>query len=115
VRFLRREADAAVYEVGAIGPQHNATFPIQPWFYEFMRPAPIEGTVVAIVVNPLVAESVRVLIDTAYEAFYARYRNDFGHTFAGFFSDEPGFYRHSDNVLDSASHCRAVATCARVR
>jgi hypothetical protein len=43
-------------------------------------------------VNVLVAESVRVLIDTVYEAFHERYRNDFGHTFAGFFSDEPGFY-----------------------
>lgn len=43
-------------------------------------------------VNVLVAESVRVLIDAVYEAFYERYRDDFGHTFAGFFSDEPGFY-----------------------
>lgn len=43
-------------------------------------------------VNPLVAESVRVLIDTIYEAYYERYRADFGGTFAGFFSDEPGFY-----------------------
>src|SRR5690606_36066993 len=42
--------------------------------------------------NPLVRESVRILIDTVYEAFYERYRDDFGHTFAGFFSDEPGFY-----------------------
>ena len=43
-------------------------------------------------VNVLVAESVRVLIDTVYDAFYERYQEDFGHTFAGFFSDEPGFY-----------------------
>jgi hypothetical protein len=43
-------------------------------------------------VNVLVAESVRVLIDTVYEAFYDRYGSDFGQTFAGFFSDEPGFY-----------------------
>lgn len=43
-------------------------------------------------VNPLVAGSTRVLIDTVYEAFYEHYRDDFGHTFAGFFSDEPGFY-----------------------
>ncbi|CAM4104177.1 glycosyl transferase family 2 [Paenibacillus alkaliterrae] len=47
-------------------------------------------------INPLVAESVRVLIDTVYEAFYERYRNDFGHTLAGFFSDEPGFYNDKD-------------------
>ncbi len=34
-------------------------------------------------------DSVRVLIDTVYEPHYARYRDDFGKTFAGFFSDEP--------------------------
>lgn len=42
--------------------------------------------------NPLVKESVRILIDTVYEAFFARYAADFGETLAGFFSDEPGFY-----------------------
>ncbi|ULT54863.1 glycosyl transferase family 2 [Neobacillus drentensis] len=46
--------------------------------------------------NPLVKESVRVLIDTVHEAFYDRYREDFGHTIAGFFSDEPGFYNDKD-------------------
>jgi hypothetical protein len=42
--------------------------------------------------NPLVADSTRILLDTVYEAFYTRYPSDFGQTFAGFFSDEPGFY-----------------------
>ncbi|SFF08654.1 Glycosyl hydrolases family 2, sugar binding domain [Paenibacillus algorifonticola] len=42
--------------------------------------------------NPLVRDSVRILLDTVYEAFYNRYHADFGKTFAGFFSDEPGFY-----------------------
>lgn len=42
--------------------------------------------------NPLDRESVRILLDTVYEAFYERYREDFGKTIAGFFSDEPGFY-----------------------
>ncbi|CAM4258359.1 hypothetical protein FHS16_001518 [Paenibacillus endophyticus] len=42
--------------------------------------------------NPLVRDSVRILLDTVYEAFYERYEDDFGKTFAGFFSDEPGFY-----------------------
>ncbi len=46
--------------------------------------------------NPLVPESVRVLIDTVYEAFYERYSADFGNTFAGFFSDEPGFYNDKE-------------------
>ena len=43
-------------------------------------------------VNPIVPELVRVLLDTVYQPFYDRYRADFGQTFAGFFSDEPGFY-----------------------
>ncbi|MDQ6418492.1 glycosyl hydrolase [Paenibacillus sp. LHD-117] len=42
--------------------------------------------------NPLERDSVRILIDNVYEAFYARYRDEFGKTFLGFFSDEPGFY-----------------------
>ncbi|MDP4098173.1 glycosyl hydrolase [Paenibacillus sp. P96] len=42
--------------------------------------------------NPLDRDSVRILLDTVYEAFYERYKTDFGKTFAGFFSDEPGFY-----------------------
>jgi alpha-L-rhamnosidase len=47
--------------------------------------------------NPLVKESVRVLIDTVHEAFYDRYRDDFGRTIAGFFSDEPGFYNDKES------------------
>lgn len=42
--------------------------------------------------NPLDRDSVRILLDTVYEAVYARYKEDFGKAFAGFFSDEPGFY-----------------------
>ncbi|WP_379147977.1 glycosylhydrolase-like jelly roll fold domain-containing protein [Paenibacillus sp. sgz500992] len=42
--------------------------------------------------NPLVRDSVRILLDTVYEPVYERYKADFGKTFAGFFSDEPGFY-----------------------
>ncbi|MEW4428067.1 MULTISPECIES: glycosylhydrolase-like jelly roll fold domain-containing protein [Paenibacillus] len=42
--------------------------------------------------NPLDKASVRILIDTVYEKVYERYQADFGKTFAGFFSDEPGFY-----------------------
>lgn len=41
--------------------------------------------------NPLVPEATRVLIDTVYEAHYNRYKDDFGKTLAGFFSDEPRF------------------------
>lgn len=39
--------------------------------------------------NLIDRESVKVLIDTVYEPHYERYAADFGHTFAGFFSDEP--------------------------
>src|SRR5690625_2865634 len=42
--------------------------------------------------NPLVAESTQILIDTVYQEYLNRYRSEFGKTFAGFFSDEPGFY-----------------------
>nr|WP_202887512.1 glycosylhydrolase-like jelly roll fold domain-containing protein [Cohnella zeiphila] len=52
-------------------------------------------------VNYIVPESVRVLIDTVYERFYERYREDFGKTFAGFFSDEPGFYNDPAPGFDS--------------
>lgn len=41
--------------------------------------------------NPLVPEATDVLINTVYEAHYEKYKNDFGATFAGFFSDEPRF------------------------
>lgn len=36
--------------------------------------------------------SCRILLDTVYEPHWERYKEDFGKTFAGFFSDEPGFY-----------------------
>ena len=37
-------------------------------------------------------ESVDVLISEVYEPHYRRYKDDFGKTFAGFFSDEPNFW-----------------------
>ncbi|MGN0432964.1 MAG: hypothetical protein ACI4EB_00355 [Bilifractor sp.] len=40
-------------------------------------------------INMMDAESVRVLIDAVYEPHYAHYRDEFGGTIAGFFSDEP--------------------------
>ncbi|QTF09998.1 glycoside hydrolase [Brenneria izadpanahii] len=41
--------------------------------------------------DPLRAEATQVLIDTVYEPHFQRYQQDFGRTFAGFFSDEPRF------------------------
>ena len=39
--------------------------------------------------NIIDTRSVRVLLDEVYEPHYARYKDDFGKTFVGFFSDEP--------------------------
>lgn len=39
--------------------------------------------------NLLDSESVKILLDTVYEPHYRRYKQYFGSTFAGFFSDEP--------------------------
>jgi len=41
--------------------------------------------------NPLTPEGTQVLIDAVYESHYERYKEDFGKTFRGFFSDEPQF------------------------
>ncbi len=43
-------------------------------------------------VNYIEKDSVRVLIDEVYEKHYEKYKDLFGNTIAGFFSDEPGFY-----------------------
>lgn len=45
-------------------------------------------------INP---ESVRLLIDSVYEPHYARYKDYFGNTLTGFFSDEPCF---GNQVID---------------
>lgn len=39
--------------------------------------------------NLIDSDSVKVLLDQVYEPHYERYKDDFGKTFAGFFSDEP--------------------------
>ncbi len=40
-------------------------------------------------INLIDSESVKVLIDEVYERHYKRYKDEFGKSFAGFFSDEP--------------------------
>ncbi|MBO5071259.1 MAG: hypothetical protein J6C37_13055 [Roseburia sp.] len=42
-------------------------------------------------IDMISAESVRVLIDTVYESHWEHYREHFGKTLVGFFSDEPAF------------------------
>ena len=41
--------------------------------------------------NPLVKEATEVLINEVYEPHYAHYKDEFGKTIEGFFSDEPRF------------------------
>lgn len=41
--------------------------------------------------NPLVKEATQVLIDEVYEPHYEHYKEEFGKTILGFFSDEPRF------------------------
>jgi len=43
-------------------------------------------------INHLREGGAKVLIDAVYEPHYSRYKDEFGKTIAGFFSDEPGFY-----------------------
>lgn len=41
--------------------------------------------------NPLIKEATQVLINEVYEPHYAHYKEEFGKTIQGFFSDEPRF------------------------
>lgn len=53
-------------------------------------------------INYIDEKSVRVLIDAIYEPHYAHYKDEFGKTISGFFSDEPGFYNVDDfSMCDS--------------
>lgn len=42
-------------------------------------------------INPLVKEATEVLIEAVYEPHYEHFKEDFGKTITGFFSDEPRF------------------------
>lgn len=56
-------------------------------------------------INMLDRESCRILLDAVYEPHYARYKEFFGNTIAGFFSDEPelgnGVYFKNDITVGS--------------
>jgi len=72
------------------------------WRIFFMSETPTGGTEhEKDYMNPIVPESVRVLIDTTYAPYYERYGSDFGGTFAGFFSDEPGFSNDREASLEA--------------
>lgn len=53
-------------------------------------------------INYIDEKSVRVLLDAIYEPHYERYKEEFGKTIAGFFSDEPGFYNVDDFDMNDA-------------
>lgn len=52
-------------------------------------------------INFIDKDSCDVLIETVYEAHYARFKEYFGTTIAGFFSDEPGFMNEKGVNNDS--------------
>lgn len=57
-----------------------------------------EGASLPDYIHMIDEQSVDVLIEAVYEPHYRRYKEEFGKTFAGFFSDEPCF---GNTVVDS--------------
>ncbi|MGM0155713.1 hypothetical protein IGK30_003580 [Enterococcus sp. AZ178] len=53
-------------------------------------------------INFIDKESCNILLETVYEPHYARYKEYFGSTIKGFFSDEPGFMNEKGVNNDSA-------------
>lgn len=51
-------------------------------------------------INMLEKDSVKLLLNAVYEPHYAHFKEEFGKTIAGFFSDEPGFYNSSGKGWD---------------
>ena len=51
-------------------------------------------------INMLDRDSVHTLIEAVYEPHYQHYKEEFGRTFQGFFSDEPGFGNTSGFAKD---------------
>lgn len=60
-------------------------------------------------INYIDAESVKAQIEAAYEPHYERYKDEFGKTIVGFFSDEPGFYNSDGFDMDEAIGRRDMA------
>ncbi len=50
--------------------------------------------------NPIDRKSVEALIEAVYEPHYERYKAEFGLTFSGFFSDEPGMGNTAGYAFD---------------
>ena len=53
-------------------------------------------------INIIDEDSVKVLIEAVYEPHYEHYKEEFGKTIAGFFSDEPGFGNTFGFEMDEA-------------
>ena len=58
-------------------------------------------------INMMDKESCRVLIDAVYEPHYAHYKDDFGTTIAGFFSDEPELGNGHLYEMDDGFGCQS--------
>lgn len=52
-------------------------------------------------INMVDKESCQILINEVYEKHYARFKDEFGKTIVGFFSDEPAFRNEKGNKSDS--------------
>lgn len=53
--------------------------------------------------NLIDKDAVRFFLDTIYEPHYERYKNEFGGTIAGFFSDEPGIGNTFREIKDAGN------------
>ena len=52
-------------------------------------------------IDMLNADSCHAMIDAVYAPHYEHFKEYFGNTFAGFFSDEPGFLNHRGSYLNT--------------
>lgn len=87
----RNAEDGSVVDLTAlVKADHTLTFkaPAGTWTVFVLHLTGNYGTHRSYI-NMMDKRSCRVLLDAVYEPHYAHYRDDFGKTIAGFFSDEP--------------------------
>ena len=83
------------------GGQVICDFPAGVWRI-FAVYTTLEGGGADDYINIIDEDSVRVLIEAVYEPHYRHFQKEFGRTFAGFFSDEPGFGNTYGYRMDEA-------------
>ena len=64
-------------------------------------PKPFTKPILPFYIDMLNPDSCRAMIDAIYEPHYEHFKEYFGNTFAGFFSDEPGFLNHRGSYLNT--------------